>query len=56
MHEAFAAYREDMDWIPLSSISINPDIVEQWINKTYVSGYARSLCKVVKIRIRVTKD
>ena len=51
---AFAAYRQDCGWIPTSSVSNTPEIVETWINKTYVSGTARRQFKVV--RVTVQKD
>jgi hypothetical protein len=51
MQNAFAAYHESFDWVPLSSIRVSPEDVERWINKTYVSGSARSQFTIVKVRI-----
>lgn len=54
--ETYAAYHAGHDWIPLSSIANDPEAVERWINKTYVSGSAREQFTVVRIRIKRLSD
>lgn len=51
--KAWAAYNEEDDWLPLGSVSADPRTVENWINKTYVSGAAREKYRVVKVNIKI---
>jgi hypothetical protein len=53
MQNAFAAFRDEDEWMPLTSIRNDPEAVEHWINKTYMSGAARQQFKVVKIRVKI---
>ena len=48
---AWAVYRKDIDWIPLSSISCDPESARRWILKTYIGGTARAQCAVIRIKI-----
>lgn len=52
VQKAWAAYHTVFDWYPLSSIKNDPEAVQDWINKNYVSGDARSRFTVVQITIR----
>ena len=49
----FAAYRKDADFLPFSSIGASEDYVENWIDRTYVSGIERRKFEVVDICVTV---
>ena len=51
IQEAYAAYNNHHEWIPLSSIKNDPEAVETWINKTYVSGRAREQFRIIRIEM-----
>ena len=50
---AFAAYRKDCDWIPISSIGASKAYSATWITEKYVSGHEKF--RVVSVNINVVR-